>query len=255
MLTSLQRKEVHEVLERYGLAPKEREAYLALLTFGKATVTPFSRHLRVPVTTAQSLLNRLTERGLVGTTKRRSRTVYEAHEPVVLRRLLERQVEEVATIIPFLKQLQSESGTAARIRVYERNRINDILIESLACKEKLVHEIVSAGPFQEMIGERLHYTRRRVKAGVRLRSLRVEATEIKKYSQATHVRELREAKFLPRELTFRWSIFFWDDTVTFFSPPDEGIAWTVESRALRVTMQQLFDLLWSVSRRMETATE
>ncbi|MBI4434952.1 hypothetical protein HY635_04050 [Candidatus Uhrbacteria bacterium] len=255
MLTALQRKEIHEVLERFGLSGKECEAYLALLAFGRATVTPFARHLRVPVTTAQSLLNRLTERGLVGTTKRRSRTVYEAHEPVVLRRLLERQIEEVATIIPFLKQLQSESGATPRIRVYERDRINDILIESLGCKEKLVYEIVSAGPFQDMIGERLHYTRRRVRAGVRLKSLRVEAHEIKRYSAATHVRELREAKFLPRELTFRWSIFFWDDTVAFFSPPDEGIAWTVESHTLRATMQQLFDLLWSVSRRMETATE
>lgn len=252
-LTPLQRKEIHEVLERYGLSTKEREAYLALLAFGRATVTPFARHLRVPVTTAQSLLNRLTERGLVGTTKRRSRTVYEAHEPAVLRRLLERQVEEVATIIPFLKSLQAESGTAPRIRVYERDRINDILMDSLSCKEKLVHEIVSAGPFQEMIGERLHYTRRRVKASVRLRSLRIEATEIKKYSAATHTRELREAKFLPRELTFRWSIFFWDSTVAFFAPPEEGVAWTIESKTLRQTMQQLFDLLWSVSRRMETA--
>lgn len=231
----------------------EREAYLALLAFGRATVTPFAKHLRVPVTTAQSILNRLTERGLVGTTKRRSRTVYEAHEPVVLRRLLERQVEEVASVIPFLKQLQSESGSHTRIRVYERDRINDILIDSLACKEKVIHEIVSAGPFQEVIGERLHYTRRRVRAGVRLKSLRVETTEIKRYAAAAHARELREAKFLPRELTFRWSIFFWDDTVAFFSPPDESIAWVVESRSLRKTIQQLFDLLWSISRHMETA--
>lgn len=252
-LTPLQHKEIHEVLAQFGLKSREREAYLALLGFGKTTVTPFARHVRVPVTTAQSILNRLVERGLVGMTKRRSRSVYEAHEPVVLRRLLERKIEEVATIIPFLKTLQAESGSRPRIRVFERDRVNDILIESLGCKEKLVHEIVSAGPFQEMIGERLHYTRRRVKAGVRLKSLRVEATEIKKYSTATHIRELREAKFLPRELTFRWSIFFWDNTIAFFSPPDEGIAWIVESKSLRETMQQLFDLLWSVSRHMETA--
>ena len=252
-LSSLQRKEIHEVLERYGLTGKASDAYLALLSFGPATVTPFGRHLRVPATTAQSVLNRLVERGLVGTTKRRSRTVYEAHEPVVLRRLLERQVEEVASVIPFLKQLQTASGAAPKIRVFERDRINDVLIESLSCKEKLIHEIVSAGPLQEMIGERLHYTRRRVRAGIRLRSLRIESTEIKKYSSAAHARELREAKFLPRELTFRWSIFFWDDTVAFFAPPDEGFAWAVESRTLRVAMQQVFDLLWSVSRRMETA--
>lgn len=251
-LTALQRQEVAEVLTQFGLKLRDRETYLALLGMGRTTVTPFARALRLPVTTVQSVCNRLVERGLVGITKRKSRTVYEAHDPTVLRRLLERKAEEVATIVPLLKMLQADAGVRTKIRVYERERVTDLLMDSLRCKERLVHEIVAAGPFQRVIGERLHYTRRRVASGVRLRSLRVEAQEIKKYSATTHVRELREAKFLPRELTSPWSIFFWDDTVAFFSPKDEGIAWAVESRSFRTTIQQLFDLLWSVSRRMET---
>jgi len=85
---------------------------------------------------------------------------------------------------------------------------------------------------------------------VRLRSLRVERREIKKYAPEIDARELREAKFLPRELTFRASIMIWDDTVAFFTPKDEGLAWTVRSSALAETLRQLFDLLWSVSRKM-----
>jgi len=38
---------------------------------------------------------------------------------------------------------------------------------------------------------------------VRLKSLRVEAREIKKYNKRIHERELREAKFLPAEMNFR----------------------------------------------------
>ena len=252
-ITALQRKEITEVLARYGLRLKEREAYLALLAMGSTTVTPLGRRLRIPVTTAQSLANRLVERGLIGTTKRGSRTVYEAHEPVVLRRLLERQIEEVATIIPFLKEFRTESGASPKIRVYTRDRINDLFIESLRCESKLVYEIVAAREFQDVIGERLHYTRRRIVAGVHLKSLRVESREIKKYSAASHARELREAKFLPRELTFPCSVTFWDDTVAFILPKDEGLAVTIESPTLRTTFQQLFELLWSVSRKMENA--
>ena len=88
---------------------------------------------------------------------------------------------------------------------------------------------------------------------MRLRSLRVERHEIKRYSKETHARELREAKFLPRELSFKASLMCWDDTVAFFSSNDEGLAWTVESRSIAETVRQLFDLLWSVSRTMETA--
>ena len=87
---------------------------------------------------------------------------------------------------------------------------------------------------------------------MRLKSLRVEAREIKKYSAAIHAKEMREARFLPREFTFRASILFWDDTVAFFTTKDEGIAWTVQSPVIRELFQQVFDMLWSVSRKMET---
>ena len=65
-------------------------------------------------------------------------------------------------------------------------------------------------------------------------------------------RELREARFLPPELTFRTSISFWDDTVAFFTTTGEGIHWAVESRTLRETYQQLFELLWSISATMDS---
>jgi hypothetical protein len=45
----------------------------------------------------------------------------------------------------------------------------------------------------------------------------------------------------------------WDDTVAFFSIADEGLSWTVTSRSMAKTFKQLFELLWSVSRKMETA--
>ena len=130
--------------------------------------------------------------------------------------------------------------------------MTDIFHEALACKSKHVFEIVSAKDFQEIIGERFHFSRQRIKAGVHLKSLRVQATEIKKYSKKTHERELREAKFLSPELTFRCSLMFWDETVAFFTTKDEGLAWTVQSKTLVETYKQIFDLLWSIGRKMET---
>ena len=76
--------------------------------------------------------------------------------------------------------------------------------------------------------------------------------EIKKYNQAKHTKELREAKFLPRELTFSCSVLCWDQHVAFFTAADEGVAWVVQSPSMSQMMRQIFDLLWSVSRRMET---
>lgn len=196
---------------------------------------------------------RLAEFGLVAVSQRGSRHLYEAHDPVILRRLLERQLEEAAGVIPHLQALQAEDRRPARIRIYGGDRAADVFHQALASKSKQLLEIVSAKDLQEILGEKFHFTRRRLKNGVRLRSLRVEKYEIKKYSKEAHARELRESKFLPRELSFRASLMCWDDTVAFFSSKDEGLAWTVESRSLAETVRQTFELLWSISRTMETA--
>lgn len=251
-LPQKQRKETDEVLAKLGLNAKDREVYLTMLTLGRTTLSPIAKATGLPLTTVQAVVGRLAEDGLIEVTKRKSRHLYEAAEPTALRRRLERQLEEVAGIIPFLKVLRSQKTAAAKIRVYYRERMADIFHEALKAGNKTIHEIVAARDFQQILGEKFHFSRRRVAAGVHLKSLRVESREIKKYSRATHVRELREAKFLPRELTFRASVMFWDDTVAFFTTKDEGLAWVVESAAFRDMLAQLFELLWSVSRKMET---
>jgi hypothetical protein len=208
--------------------------------------------LQIPLTTAQSILQRLATRGVVHVTKRKSRSVYEAKDPIVFKSLLEQQLQDISAVIPLLRTIRVEASGPAQIRVYARERITDIFRQALTTKQKMVYEIVSAREFQESSGERFHFTRRRVAESIRLKSLRVERNEIKRYNQRIHERELREARFLPKELTFKCSILFWDETLAFLTPPSEGLAWVVRSAAMRETFQQLFDLLWSVSRRMET---
>ncbi len=254
-LDAAQRKEIAEVLSRFGLGAKERATYLALLGLGTATLSPLARAAGLPLTTAQSCVARLAELGLVEVAKRKSRHVYAAHDPVVLRRILERQAEEAAGIVPLLQKLKAVDVPQPAIKVYWRDRMTDVFHQALAAKSKLVYEIVAAKDLQDVLGEKFHFTRRRVKAGVRLMSLRVESREIKKYSRAAHARELREAKFLPRELTFRTSVMCWDDTVAFFAAGGEGLAWTVRSPSVAETVRQLFTLLWSVSRKMENAPD
>lgn len=250
-----EKEELSEVLGAFGLDEKEREVYLALFAAGRTTMTPLARALGLPPTTIQSVLNRLNGKGLLGVSKAKSRHVYEAHDPKVMKKILERQIRDVGNIIPLLERLRSGGETKIGIRIFYRERIADIFHEALAAKQKLVREIVSARDLQDIMGEKLHFTKKRVEGGVRLKSLRIEKFEIKKYNEKIHERELREAKFLPRELDFRASVMFWGETVAFFTTKGEGLAWTVESRAIAEMMGQIFDLLWSVSRRMETMPE
>lgn len=243
-------KEIVEVLADFGLRPNERDVYLALLPLGNSTLTPLAQASGLPLTTVQSVVERLVQHGLVAVSKRRSRHTYEAYDPSILRTMLLHRAEEVATIIPDLRKMMASEATTAHVKIYARDRIVDIFHAALLAKTKAVYEIVSARDLQTVLGEKFHFSRRRIRNGVRLLSLRVEKNEIKKYSADLNRRELREARVLPRELTFRASIMFWDDTVAIFPPKQEGTAITITSPAVRETIAQIFDLLWSVSRKI-----
>jgi sugar-specific transcriptional regulator TrmB len=254
-LSKQEQKEIWEVLQVFGLKKNDQEVYLGLLQLGQSTLTPLATATQLRPTTVQSILERLVQKGLVDISMNKSRRVFEANDPSVMKRILEQQTQEVVGVIPLFEKMRTESTLSPKIRIFQRERVSAIFHKALRAKNKLVYEIVSADDFQRIIGEKFHFTRRRVKEGVRLNSLRVESKEIKKYSKATHERELRKAKFLPAQMTFRTSILFWDDTVAFFTTKEEGLAWTVESKTLVEMYKQLFDLLWSVSRRMETKKE
>lgn len=254
-LSKLEQQEINEIFESFGLNEKERLTYLALLKMGAATVSPLARHLGLPVSTTQAVLQRLQKRGFTVASAKRSRHVFEATAPAALKNILEKKLWELNQALPILKKLQTEPGGSAKLKVYYRERMTDIFQEALHCRDKKIFEIVSAAELQAVLGEKFHFTRRRLEKHISLMSLRIESTEIKKYNKAVHERELRQAKFLPNELTFKGSIMIWDDTVAFFSTKREGLAWTVESPVMRETVSQLFNLLWSVSRRMETLPE
>lgn len=249
-LSPLQSEEVNEALTSFGLLPNEQAVYLALLSYGPNTITPLGRSLHLPITTVQSIANRLHERGLLQITKNKSRHIYSALDPIVLKKIIEERLREVSTVIPLLKTLETNVKSTNKISIYYRERVADILQSALQTKQKTIYEIVAAQDFQKLIGEKFHFTRRRVAKNIQLKSLRVIKREIKKYDNDSNRRELREARFLPTQLTFHASIIMWDDTVAFFSTKEEGLAWTVESKVLRETFQQLFDLLWEIGRKI-----
>jgi sugar-specific transcriptional regulator TrmB len=255
-LNKKEQKEIGEVLSGLGLNEKEKAVYLALLEKGQGqSLSGAAKLVGMPLTSVKYVVTQLEKNGFVDITKKRTQNIYGAADPHLLKKILERKIQDVNDIIPILNKLKADGFDPARIRIYNRDRMSDIFLNALKAKEKLIYEIVSARDLQYILGEKLHFTRRRVEASVRLRSLRVEEYEIKRYNKRLHEKELREAKFLPRELSFRSSIMIWDDNCAFFTTKEEGLAWVVRSRTTAEMMRQLFDLLWSVSRRMETLIE
>lgn len=255
--TGTELKEIRECLLEFGLKNKDIQVYLALLSSGKSTLSPISLKVNLPITTVQSILIRLNQKGIILVSKNKSRSVYEAYDPSILKILLQRRIEDVSSVLPLLRKIKNteNSHLNPKVEVFYKDRIRDVFHQALNCEEKTIYEIVSAANFQNIIGEKFHFTKRRVALGINLKSLRIRAHEIKKYSQRTHIKELREAKFLPQELDFLGSLMIWDNRVALFTSKKEGLAVVIESKVIRDTIMQIFELLWSISGLMETKTE
>ena len=74
-LTKLEQKEISEVLTGFGLGEKDQNVYLGLLEMGQTSITPLSRMLNLPVTTVQSVMNRLVKVGIVEVSKKKSKNI------------------------------------------------------------------------------------------------------------------------------------------------------------------------------------
>lgn len=255
MTNNQKNKEITEVLGRFGMSEHEQLVFLSLLRQGQSTLSPIAKDVRLPLSTTQSIIKRLTEQGLIQTTLQKSKHIYNAVDPKGLIKIVDQQKKELETILPLLSTLQNEQSAKAKIRVYYNDQMTEVFNAALGSKKKFIYEIVAAKDIQDILGERFHFTKKRVEKDIRLKSLRVESREIKKYSKRIHAKELRESRFLPRQLTFNTSILVWDHTVAFLTTESEGLAWTVESAALTKTIIQIFDLLWELSRPMITAED
>lgn len=246
-------KEIQEVLNSFGLTQKEQTIYCALLQHGEQTLTPLSKIVKLQPTTLQSILYRLIEKDILYTSKRKSKNIYHAHPPKKFQTIIETQLKEIKNIIPLLKKLEnSENHASPKVHVYSKKNTHEVLNKILNCKKKLIREIISAHDFQKLIGEKYHFTKKRCEKNIYLESLRIQSHEIKKYSKKIHSKELREAKFLPKELTFQSSIMIWDNSLAIFSSNKEGMIMIIESESISTMAYEIFELLWSVSRKMET---
>ncbi len=254
-ISKQENNEISEVLSSLGLNSKEQIIYKTVISLNQTTLTPIAKQAQLPLTTTQSIVERLVKQGFLNTTKSGSRHIYQASEPKLLEQKLLQQSKDFAAISPLLNELKTEKGGSTQIKIYYNDRIKDIFFQMLEAKTKIIYEIVSGEDIQKILGEKFHFSKRRVERNIYLKSLRVETHEIKKYSSRIHAKELREARFLPKELGFQTSIFFWDDTIAFFGSQNENLAWTIRSHAWTDTLKQLFSFLWQLSRPMITLKE
>ena len=92
------------------------------------------------------------------------------------------------------------------------------------------------------------YVQRRIEAGITLKVIRSQSKEIKQEIWPSSQQELRELRYTPQKQIFPMTVYMYDKKVTVIGTKQEKFGMIIESADLYVTMKNLFDIVWEVSK-------
>lgn len=207
-------------------------------------------------TTIYDLINDLKQRGLITQTVIGKKRLFLAEDPETVINIFKNKEREFEQIIPELKSLyySNISALKPRMRYYEGiEGSKKVLEDSLSAKEKTLRCIMPLKDIIDLFGEDYfqEYTKKRIRNGYTLKSIRPSAKEIvpirKKYHWVSSYKEKREVRYAPKNFTFSMTMYLYDQKVSFISSKKESFGIIIESQELAENQRAFFEVLWQIS--------
>jgi sugar-specific transcriptional regulator TrmB len=256
MKREIQKSNIVNVLEKLGLSENEAVLYSVMLRHPKSTVRELTIRSPFPRTLLYHVLNQLSQKGLVSTSKDKWRTLYFAENPERLYELLahrekefETQSHKIREIIPELKNKYRLAGERPGVRVFEgieeyKKALEDIIIS----RPKVVFAYENLGKKKPGLEVRELHERRRIAKKIQKNIVFHENREStqyfskRKYDDFTRFRSIDEKAVKP----FGVDVMIYDGKILYTSFDErEPTAILIEDRALSIMQQNLFMSVWS----------
>ena len=250
-----EKNNIVSVLEKLGLSENEALLYFTMLKRPKSTVQELATRSSFPRTMLYYVLNQLSRKGLVSTSKDKWRTLYIAENPERLYELLaqrekefEKQSHAVREIIPELKNKYRLAGERPGVRIFEgieeyRKALEDIIIS----RPKIILAYETLGKKKPGLEVRELHEHRRVVKKIQKNILFFENQEStryllkRKYDDFTQFRSTEEE----RVKRFDVDLMLYDGKILYTSyDKREPTAILIEDQALCAMQQNLFLSIW-----------
>lgn len=247
-----------QTLEKLGLSEKEAKVYLAALELGQDSVQNIAKKAGVNRPTAYFILEKLMELGLVSTLEHGKKTLFVAESPKELENLIENEKRAIEDRKAELKESMNQL-----LAIYNAKEGKPIVRyfegkDGLIALDKYGEEMIKKGEeifyvtpvdivrkyFPDRRKEALED---RIKTKVRSRVIYTYDNPDDIWSPERNARDLREAKYLPRDkFPFDVIISIYPKNLIKFYYLDVakpyGVA--IESQEFARNMRMFFELAW-----------
>ncbi|MCE8000466.1 MAG: helix-turn-helix domain-containing protein [Rhodobiaceae bacterium] len=243
---------MESALARIGMTGKRARFYLASLQLGAASVQEIARHCGVTRTTAYSLVEKLSEEGVITLLQKGGRTHVVAEDPDVLLRNLDDRRSALSDVLPELRSIYVGGQNGPRFRLYEgMEGIRTVLNAVLTAQTDTLCGMLSMKELLQFPGreELARFVTKRVEAGKTLRVIRSASEDVDDIWGASES-ELREVRFTPTSAPLLMTTFVCDDQVAIISSKRENYGLIIESAGYANVQKTLFESLWAASQSL-----
>lgn len=243
-------------LERAGLTKRESILYLTLLKSGPLSPTEIAAKTGLKRPNIYDVVRSLEGKGLIHYAFKNKRRLIVASSPQNLLDISKQKFDLARQLLPQLLSFDREQSFQSNITFYQRRKgMQELLSDYLTAKHKEAWWLTSPQDLNKMLGKPFveEIIRKRLKRGIKIRSLRPAEKESLWQAQTTTEfgRQMTEVAYIPPEYSFSFSMAIYDDKTIFFSSKREGFGFMVESREFAEVMRMFYDNLWQHSGKLQ----
>ena len=235
-----------EILKKLNLSETEAKVYIVLLQLGDLTPWEISQASGIYRSNVYNALNKLSKQGLVSTIEKDKKKLFEAANPRILLRVIERNKEETEKIIPHLSALKRFSNES-KAQVYEGTKaFMELLYNFLDYEEPiLVYGIPKIAPaiLKRYINQ---FHEKRI-------ALKIKMLHIYNHNARDRIKYLNslpftEARWLPTKLDSQVSTNICGNEVVLSLWQERVWSVRVINEEIAKAYKKYFYLLWSLAK-------
>ena len=188
------------LLQKFGLTPKEAALFVAAIELGAASVQDLASQAGVSRPTSYAILEKLREKGLVTTFRKKQVRYYATEDPQEIVRWSEAKVQTLKQVLPALQQRAGTGRHRPTVRFYEgKDGVERILGEILFEATRL-YAFASADDLFGTIESFETFVRRRVQKKIFLHVILRDSPKAGSDKKGPH--ELREVRLISPSYNF-----------------------------------------------------
>lgn len=237
----------HIDLSAFGFDLKEESVYIALLELGEANISAVVKKACVKRTTTYAILGLLHEKGLVGISRRKKRTMYFAEDPRILKQQMNERQQKLDAILPQLLSITNVLSRKPKIRYYEGSKgIEQIYQDTLNYPDQELLGWVSGEALSSFDSDYLYlnYLPKRMEKKIWVRAIAADTPHMRVYRNEDKT-SLRQTRLVSgKDFPFDVEINLYGKRNVAIMSFEEGFGMIIESEKLWKALKSMFEIGW-----------